>query len=71
MRALTVNDVEETLLDSLLDLHEELLNRQLECTDEQAQTLLRRYQEIEDEILMLLSPDLSTWEGIPQGVCPC
>lgn len=69
MKKLTVNDVEIKLLDSLLDLHEELLTRQLECTDEQATTLLIRYQQIEEEVLMFLSPNMT--HNCPEGVCPC
>lgn len=57
MRIITVDDVEITLLEDLLDLHEELLNRRLDCTDEQAQALLRNYQKFESECLMLLYPE--------------
>lgn len=60
MRVLTVNDVEATLLEDLLDLHEELLSRQLECTDEQAVKLLRKFQEFSTELLDFLEPDMTT-----------
>ena len=62
MSTLTVFDVERALLDSLIDLHEDLLTRRLECSDEQAVALLKNYRKVEEELLLLLEPDLSTLE---------
>lgn len=56
MKILTVQDVEETILENLLDLHEELLSRKLDCDAEQAYSLLKAYRRFEDECFMLLYP---------------
>lgn len=64
MKNLTVEDVEATLLDSMLDLHEELLERRLECSDFQASVLLERYRDFQYEVLMLLH---ASPEGRPEG----
>lgn len=69
MRQLTVNQVEEELMESLIDLQQVLRNQRLECTDEQATVLLKNYHKIQEEVLMLLGPDYSF--NIPGGKLPC
>jgi hypothetical protein len=56
MRSYTVKDVEEKLIMNLNDLKELLLKHPLECSADQAVQLLNRYERMEEEILMMLSP---------------
>lgn len=67
MKKLTKLQVEAYLMTALIDNHEMLLTATLECTDEQATTLLEKYWEFERAFNLLISPNMTD----TRSKCPC